>query len=236
VNPNKTGRVRGLPPAALAAGVLGIGAVAAVPSAAEALTQTQTAPGAQPAAQTPTTDTVKVSVKRHALSGQRLKLGGKVGSRIKGRSVLIQKRTGKRWKTVARTRTHEGGRFSAYWRLEGMGRQRVRAFVRGRGLPVAVREIKGGVTSYRAAGASWYGPGFYGGHLACGGRLGAGTHGVANKTLPCGSKVTLRYKGRSVTVRVIDRGPYVGGRDFDLTAATKQKLGFGSTGTVWSTK
>jgi len=95
---------------------------------------------------------------------------------------------------------------------------------------VAARTVSGGVTGYRLAGASWYGPGLYGGHLACGGTLTAGTLGVANKTLPCGSKVTLRYHGRSVTVPVVDRGPYVGGRDFDLTAATKQKLGFGRPG------
>jgi rare lipoprotein A (peptidoglycan hydrolase) len=234
VNSIETARPRGKRRMALAAGVLGIGAVAAI-SPSTAIAQTQPAPGAQPAA-VPTAETITVSVKRHALSGQRLKLGGKVGSGTKGRSVLIQKRAGKGWKTVARTLTRAGGRFSAYWRLEGMGKQRVRAFVRGGDLPVAAREVKGGVTGYRTANASWYGPGFYGGHLACGGTLNAGTVGVAHKTLPCGSKVTLRYKGRSLTVKVIDRGPYVGGRDFDLTAATKQKLRFGSTGQVWSTK
>ena len=63
-----------------------------------------------------------------------------------------------------------------------------------------------------------------------------GTLGVANKTLPCGTKVTLRYHGRSVRVPVIDRGPYSGNREFDLTAATKARLGFASTGTVWSTR
>jgi rare lipoprotein A len=224
--------MRGARRAAVAVGALGIGAVAAVPSAAPAQAP---ATGPQPAA-APTFETISVSVKRHALAGQRLKLGGKVGSGARGRTILIQKKAGKGWKTVARTRTRAGGGYSAYWRLAGTGRQRVRAFVRGGDLPVAQRIVSGGVTGYRLAGASWYGPGFYGGHLACGGTLGAGTLGVANKTLPCGSKVTLRYKGRSITVPVIDRGPYVGGRDFDLTAATKQKLGFGSTGTVWSTK
>ena len=43
----------------------------------------------------------------------------------------------------------------------------------------------------------------------------------------------LRKGRRVVRARVIDRGPYVGGREFDLTAATKSKLGFGSVGTVW---
>ena len=54
--------------------------------------------------------------------------------------------------------------------------------------------------------------------------------GVANKTLPCGTLVTLRYDGRTVRVAVIDRGPYVAGREFDLTEATKQALGFGGVG------
>jgi rare lipoprotein A len=59
--------------------------------------------------------------------------------------------------------------------------------------------------------------------------------GVANKTLPCGTLVTLRYDGRTVRVPVVDRGPYAAGRDFDLTEATKQTLGFGGVGQVWST-
>ena len=92
------------------------------------------------------------------------------------------------------------------------------------------------VYSYRAGRASWYGPGLYGNHLGCGGTLSPGTLGVAHKYLPCGTKVTFRYRGRSATVPVVDRGPFVAGREWDLTAATKQKLGFGSTGTVWSTR
>ncbi len=71
-----------------------------------------------------------MSVKRHALAGQRVKFGGKVGSGADGRSVLIQQRAGKGWKTVARTQTRGGGRFSAYWRGEGHGPQgdpRIRA-------------------------------------------------------------------------------------------------------------
>ena len=55
-------------------------------------------------------------------------------------------------------------------------------------------------------------------------------------SLPCGSKVKLRYRGRTVTVPVVDRGPYVAGRDFDLTAATKAKLGFPSTGVLLSSR
>ena len=52
----------------------------------------------------------------------------------------------------------------------------------------------------------------------------------------CGTLVTLRYHGRSIRVPVVDRGPFVAGREFDLTEATKRALGFGDTGTVWSTR
>ena len=89
---------------------------------------------------------------------------------------------------------------------------------------------------YRATAASYYGPGLYGNSTACGQTLTPSTKGVAHKTLPCGTKVTFRYRGRTVTAQVIDRGPYAAGREWDLTAATKRKLGFGSTGTVLSTR
>jgi rare lipoprotein A (peptidoglycan hydrolase) len=83
---------------------------------------------------------------------------------------------------------------------------------------------------YRLAGASWYGGG---GSLACGGTLTSSTQGVANKTLPCGTIVFLRYRGHKVEVPVVDRGPFVAGREFDLTEATKCALGSGDTGEVW---
>ena len=67
---------------------------------------------------------------------------------------------------------------------------------------------------------SWYGPGFYGNGGACGmipGGLQPTTIGVAHRTLPCGTKVTFRYAGHTVTTMVIDRGPYVAGRTWDMT-------------------
>ena len=73
--------------------------------------------------------------------------------------------------------------------------------------------------------ASWYGPGFYGNRTACGLTLTPEILGVAHLTLPCGSPVTLTSPaGRTVTVPVIDRGPYAAGRTLDLTAATKLAL------------
>jgi rare lipoprotein A len=55
---------------------------------------------------------------------------------------------------------------------------------------------------------------------------------VAHKTLPCGTRVTLRKGDRVVRVKVVDRGPYVGGREFDLTEATRHRLGVGDVRSV----
>lgn len=73
--------------------------------------------------------------------------------------------------------------------------------------------------------ASWYGPGFYGNRTACGQIYSSQIMGVAHKTLPCGTLLVLSYSGRTVTVPVIDRGPYVAGRTLDLSASTKGALG-----------
>jgi hypothetical protein len=82
---------------------------------------------------------------------------------------------------------------------------------------------------YRPAKATWYGPGLYGNDLACGGTLTHRTLGVAHKRLPCGTKVALKYQGRTIVVPVIDRGPYSRGVDYDLTEATARKLGMRQT-------
>ena len=73
--------------------------------------------------------------------------------------------------------------------------------------------------------ASWYGPGFYGNRTACGQVYTPEILGVAHLTLPCGTLLTLTHGGSAVTVRVIDRGPYIAGRTIDLSNATKLALG-----------
>jgi len=85
---------------------------------------------------------------------------------------------------------------------------------------------------FRYAGASWYGPGLWGNKTACGGTLRRGTLGVAHKTLPCGSTVKFVYHGHVLVTRVIDRGPYVKGRAFDLTQAASEAIGFEGVGRV----
>ena len=84
----------------------------------------------------------------------------------------------------------------------------------------------------RIAGASWYGPGLYGHQTACGQTLRPNTLGVAHKTLPCGTTVKFVYHGHALITQVIDRGPYVKGRAWDLTAAASEALGFEGVGKV----
>jgi peptidoglycan hydrolase-like protein with peptidoglycan-binding domain len=86
------------------------------------------------------------------------------------------------------------------------------------------------IGSMSSSGASWYGPGFFGNQTACGQTLRRATEGVAHKTLPCGSKVLIGFRGRFVITKVIDRGPFIGGREWDLTAAIAGSLRFKSVG------
>ncbi len=72
----------------------------------------------------------------------------------------------------------------------------------------------------------------YGKPVACGGVLHVPELGVANKTLPCGTMVLFRYGNRAVRVPVIDRGPYIAGREWDLTGATAEALGFPGLGPI----
>jgi rare lipoprotein A len=136
------------------------------------------------------------------------------------------------WRTLARAHTGTSGRFRLSFVPRRLGSDLVRLRFAGAGPELPSRRRLGRLNVYRLAEASWYGGG---GGLACGGSLTSSTMGVANKTLPCGTLITLRYDGRTVRVPVIDRGPYVAGREFDLTEATKDALGFEGVGQVWST-
>ena len=73
--------------------------------------------------------------------------------------------------------------------------------------------------------ASWYGPGFYGNRTACGQVYTPEIIGVAHRTLRCGTMLVLEYRGRTMTVPVIDRGPYMAGRTLDLSNATRLAMG-----------
>jgi rare lipoprotein A len=78
--------------------------------------------------------------------------------------------------------------------------------------------------------ATWFGPGFYGNRTACGQTLTPGVVGVANRTLPCGTLVKVSYHGHSLTLPVLDRGPYSHiGADWDLTSGAAEALGITET-------
>lgn len=155
--------------------------------------------------------------------------------RTQAKVYLKVRRAGKRsWTRVAATKVRGGKKISLTWSGGSAGTYSVRlTVVKGKNADVA---RLGKAHVFRRSYASYYGPGFYGGALACGGRLSPSTVGVAHKTLPCGTKVTFNVGSRTVTTRVIDRGPFIAGRDWDLTAALKRKLGFGSTGAVNATR
>jgi rare lipoprotein A len=175
-------------------------------------------------------DQLNVLAEHRASVTGRLLADGRPGPA--GEQVALQALGTRGWKTIASTSTHTGGRFRVSFSPRRLGSELVRVrFAGGEGLAGSHRRL-GRLNVFRVVEASWYGGG---GSLACGGELTSTTMGVANKTLPCGTLVTLRYDGHDVRVPVIDRGPYVEGREFDLTEATKDALGFVGVGEVWST-
>jgi hypothetical protein len=164
------------------------------------------------------------------LAGQSVEVRGRLLPGIAGRRVALQAREGHGWRTLARARTRAAGQFVLRYVPGSAGRESIRVTYAGDRLSGGSAATVGPMTVYREAGASWY---YDGGHTACGFHA---FYGVANRTLPCGTKVSLRYNGRTVTATVDDRGPYVGGRDWDLNQNTASALGFGGVGAVWSSQ
>lgn len=148
--------------------------------------------------------------------------------------VLAARRQGSsKWSKVAQKNVIPGKKFTLGWNGKRPGRYLTKVTVYKYGKNAS--DHLGAAFVFRTSFASYYGPGLYGGGLACGGSLKRSTVGVAHKTLPCGTKVTFKVGNRIVTAPVIDRGPYVSGRDWDLTTALKNKLHFGDTGQVHAT-
>jgi peptidoglycan lytic transglycosylase len=87
-------------------------------------------------------------------------------------------------------------------------------------------------SALRSAGATWYGPGLYGRHTACGQVLRPQTIGVAHRNLPCGTPVKFAYHGRQIVTAVIDRGPYSRGNAWDLTNGARAALRFAGAGPI----
>ena len=84
----------------------------------------------------------------------------------------------------------------------------------------------------QCGGASWYGPGFHGKTAASGERYNQNAMTAAHKSLPFGTvvKVVDQRTGKSVTVKINDRGPFHKGRIIDLSKAAATKLGIRDAG------
>jgi rare lipoprotein A len=189
--------------------------------------------------------------------GHPLTITGEAPSSDAGAAIDIEsaKSNGTIWSRVATAVIASSGAFSAQWTPATSAQMDLRAVLApgivpalggssangGGGLPggssasTASSELVTApltIPIFRNAGATIYGPGFWGHHTACGERLTRKTLGVASRTLRCGTRVGVFYKGREIIVPVIDRGPFANGATWDLTMATAKALGIKETVTV----
>jgi rare lipoprotein A len=168
-----------------------------------------------------------------ALLGRVTRFSGALPDVAPGGAVQIQRLDPARgWVPETTAIAGAGGTFLARWRARVVGRFTVRALGGADPVRAAAAAPTAPVTVYRPAVVTWYGPGLYGRHTACGQVLSHRIMGVAHRTLPCGTPVELYLAGRTVTVPVIDRGPFSGGARYDLTSATAQQLGVTQTVTI----
>jgi hypothetical protein len=178
-----------------------------------------------------------MTIATHAatLLRNRMTVVGRVPASAAGRVVEVE-RLGSQthWQWVATTHgtARRDGSFTAVWPTNHIGQFSLRVVIGSRAPHAAAASPTITVVVYRPSVATIYGPGFWGHRTACGQTLTKTTIGVANRTLPCGTKVAILYQGHTMTVPVIDRGPYANGADWDLTAATAQALGMTGTATI----
>lgn len=167
------------------------------------------------------------------LDGQAIDVRGRLLPGVAGRSVRLQGLSGRRWRALAAARTGARGGFDVRYASGGrgaaLGSQRLRVLFPGDRANARSSRQAGRVTVYQQSVASWYDDA---GGTACGFHA---TFGVANRTLPCGTKVTFRHNGHTVNAVVDDRGPFVGGRDWDLNQNAAAALGFSGVDSVWTT-
>ena len=100
------------------------------------------------------------------------------------------------------------------------------------GAPASAKTVSG--ANALSGMASWYGPGFQGRRTASGEIFNTNALTAAHRTLPFGTRVRVVNKrnGRSVVVRINDRGPFVRGRVIDLSKSAARALGVSGTALV----
>jgi rare lipoprotein A (peptidoglycan hydrolase) len=177
-----------------------------------------------------------LDVRPASLAQRTLRIAGTVGADDAGRTVRIERQSADgRWDEVATATADADGAFVAHWLTDTPGRYALRAAAErsaGATTASAPEELFARISLFAPATASWYGPGFFGRRTACGTRLTRRTVGVAHKTLPCGTKVEIYHRNRTIVVPVIDRGPFVAGRQWDLTQAAARAIGMRGTSRV----
>jgi len=227
----------------------GAGAVAvALPGAGEASSgggAMSPSGGASPSSSVPTQpgnvvvtasgDGITIATRASALLRSGLQFSGSVSSRYAGDTVEIERagpRTNGAWVGTTQGTVASDGTFTALWQTNHIGRFAVKAILTAPGGAAAASSSGGPtvtVTVYRPSVATLYGPGFWGRRTACGVVLRRYTVGVANRTLPCGTPVAVYYRGRTMVLPVIDRGPYAHAAEWDLTMAAGRALGVNTT-------
>jgi rare lipoprotein A len=190
--------------------------------------------GACCAAATAVADPPSLFTRPGEMLGQTLRFRGAVGIEQAGRTLQIQRQEADgEWTETATAVVAPDGSFLARWRTDEIGSFAVRALLAGTQVQAAdAAPLTTNVTVYRPARATWFGPGFYGRHTACGQVMSHALLGVAHRTLPCGTPVAVFYAGKSITVPVVDRGPFANGARYDLTSAVAQAVGMTETSTI----
>jgi hypothetical protein len=158
-------------------------------------------------------------------------ISGSVAPVDAGRAVWLQVRQGQGpWSTVLSADASVNGSFAISWRASRAGQLTLRVVSSDAASASSVTATpQATLAVYKQILATWYGPGFYGNRTACGEKLTRYIVGLADRTLPCGTPVSLSYNGRTLTLPVIDRGPYANGATIDLTHAAAQELGVTQT-------
>lgn len=206
-------------------------------------------------------DGITLTVAASGIQGQPLTITGKAPTNDAGALIDIEstKANQTTWVQVATATIGSSGSFSAQWTPATSAQVALRAVLAtaaattgtgssggingGTGLSGAGTQsasaASGELTTsaltipiFRDALATLYGPGFWGHRTACGQRLTHAMLGVASRTLKCGTQVAVFYRGREITVPVIDRGPFANGARWDLTMATAKALGITETATI----
>ena len=154
-----------------------------------------------------------------------------------GETVVLERREADGpWVQAATAVADASGSFDAAWKTDHSGhfdlRARPAAATDGAAAAAAAAQQTSTVTVFRRTVATWFGPGFYGHRTACGQRLSHRLLGVANRTLPCGTKVALLTAGARSRSRWSTAGRSAPARATTSPLATAQALGVTTTSRI----